>query len=425
MDDQNTQTRRAFISTTSATLGGLVVSGTVGASQKTNRFIINTKKKHETSDLEIIHRLDSVNLLVVRGSEEAVRKGSKDYVPDIITSLDRPVDPQKPPEKDGATNEPLFEAQWDKQVQNIPAAHNISRGEGSRVAVIDTGIDPVHPDLQHALNEDLSRNFTEDGGDYSDIGFHGTHVSGIIAANDQNTQGIVGSAPGTDLVALRVFQQFSGAPFGDILAAIIYSANIEADVANLSLGTLTFRRGLGPFYGKALNRTMTYANKEGTLLVISAGNFGQDLQNDAGLISLPNEGAQGLSISATGPVGFDPTTEKIKKPPYAPTSYTNYGTNAIDIAAPGGRIDSDIEDRILSTVPTDLSSSDSYAYLAGTSMAAPQVTGAAALIASTYSDSMNSNEIANGLKRAASIPDEYNKQYYGSGFIDVLSAVEK
>lgn len=426
MKEEPTNTRRSFIASTTATIGGLAITGNVSSKEPEKRFIINSAKSYNTSNLDIIHRLDPINFIIVRGTETMVEKASAEYAPDFVSSLDLPVEPMKPPQQESATDEPLYNAQWDKQTQNIPAAHNITRGEGSRVAVIDTGIDPNHPDLQHALNKDLSRNITEDSGDYTDVDYHGTHVSGIIAANDQNQQGIVGSAPGTDLVALRVFEEFTGAPFGDVLAAILYSVEIGADVANLSLGVIGVRNEFGSFYGKALNKTMTYANKEGTLLIISSGNSGLNLQNDSGFISLPSEGAQGCAVSATGPVKFDQKTGQSKQPAYTPSSYSNYGTNVIDIAAPGGRFDSTLEDQIISTVPTTISSFNSYAYLAGTSMAAPQVAGAAALIASTtnYPSSTQANKIESDLKDAASVPEEYNMERYGAGFLDILSALK-
>jgi len=425
----NTVDRRTFLTLTGATLGGIATSTTVSAAVETNRFIVSSNGVSDTGDLEVIHRLDPVDLLVVRGNESAVEAASGSYAPDVTASLALPVEPQEQQEDQAQspTDEPLYEFQWDKQVQNIPDVHERTRGEGSRVAVIDTGVDPDHPDLEHAVNEDLSQNFTEDGGDYTDVEYHGTHVSGIIAADDQNEQGVVGSAPGTDLVALRVFERFGGATFGDILAAVVYSAEIGADVANLSLGAYPIsREGFGSFYGKVLNRTMTYANKEGTLLVIAAGNDGADLQNDGGVISLPNEGAQGHSVSATGPVGFDPATGEAEEPAYTPAPYTNYGTNAIDLGAPGGNTDGSFEDWVFSTIPSDFGFFSPYAYLAGTSMAAPQIAGAAALIASTtnYPDPAQANKIESDLKRTANVPDGYEKAYYGSGFIDVLGALD-
>ena len=426
MTDRSALDRRAFLTLTGAALGGIATTTTVSAAEETDRFIVSSKKIRDTSDLEVIHRLDPVDLLVVHGSESDVRKASNSYAPDVTASLDLPVDPQEQQEDQtqSATDEPLYEFQWDKQVQNIPDVHERTRGEGSRVAVIDTGVDPDHPDLEHAVNEDLSRSFTADGGDYTDVEYHGTHVSGIVAANDQNERGIVGSAPGTDLVALRVFERFGGATFGDILAAVVYSAEIDADVANLSLGAYPIsREGLGSFYGKVLNKTMTYANKEGTLLVIAAGNDGADLQHDKGVISLPNEGAQGHSVSATGPIGFNPGTGESEEPAYTPAPYTNYGTNAIDLAAPGGNTAGSFEDWVFSTIPTDFAFFSPYAYLAGTSMAAPQVTGAVALVKS-INPGYNANQVESTLQRTADVPDGYDKAYYGKGFLNPLEAIQ-
>ncbi|MBX0288511.1 S8 family serine peptidase [Halomicroarcula sp. F28] len=414
--------RRTFLGLTGLTLSSIATTGTVSAVEETKRFIVNAKTA-DKDDLEVIHRLDPVNLLVVRGSEKAVKKLDSNYAPDVTTSYS----PQVDLKEQGATDEPMYSFQWDKQAQQIPTVHERTRGEGSCVTVIDTGVDASHPDLNHAINEDLSENFTPDGGDYTDVGFHGTHVAGIIAADDRNENGIVGTAPATDLVSLRVFDRFSNANFGDILAAIVHSAEIGADVANLSLGAYPYsRNGFGSFYGKALNRTMTYANKNGTLLVVAGGNDGADLQKDKDVISLPSEGAQALCVSATGPKGFDPETGDFDEPAHTPVSYTNYGTNAIDIAAPGGNLNGSLQDWVFSTIPTDFGFSSSYTYLYGTSMAAPQVAGAAALIASMtdYSVHSQANGIERLLKQTAAIPDGYDKEYYGSGFIDVLSAVD-
>ncbi|MFB6176669.1 MAG: S8 family serine peptidase, partial [Halobaculum sp.] len=242
-------------------------------------------------------------------------------------------------------------------------------------------------------------------------------------------------------------------------------ARIDADAANLSLGAYPIpRQGLGQFYGKALNRIMTFANKEGTLLVIAAGNDAANLQQDKNLISLPNEGAQGVSVAATGPEGFTFGPDGFDDPPESPAFYTNYGTNAVDLGAPGGDLDfgalaafrasgdgltSDeirklIGDWVLSTTfdatgtprkkdldgdgDTDIvtneptSRTPRYGYKLGTSMAAPQVAGAAALVKSA-NPSYNANQVESALKRAADVPDGYDKRFYGSGFVNVVDAL--
>ncbi len=141
-----------------------------------------------------------------------------------------------------------------------------------RVAVIDSGALASHPDLKHALNTDLSKNFTGDGGTFEPIiSDHGTHVSGIIAADGSNENGVIGTAPGTDLVELRVFTG-PFATFGDIVAAMVHSADIESDVANMSLGSYPLPDDSDTeLLQESVERASSYANEKGTLLVAAAG----------------------------------------------------------------------------------------------------------------------------------------------------------
>jgi hypothetical protein len=120
MTEQSALDRRAFLTLTGAALGGIATTTIVSAAEETNRFIVSSKKVGDTSDLEVIHRLDPVDLLVVRGSESDVKKASNNYAPDVTASLDLPVDPQEQQQDQAqsATDEPLYEFQWDKQVQN-------------------------------------------------------------------------------------------------------------------------------------------------------------------------------------------------------------------------------------------------------------------------------------------------------------------
>jgi hypothetical protein len=120
MTDRSALDRRAFLTLTGAALGGIATTTTVSATEETDRFIVSSKKVGDTSDLEVIHRLDPVDLLVVRGSESDVKKASNNYAPDVTASLDLPVDPQEQQKNrtQSATDEPLYEFQWDKQVQN-------------------------------------------------------------------------------------------------------------------------------------------------------------------------------------------------------------------------------------------------------------------------------------------------------------------
>lgn len=435
--------RRSFLKVSGAVLGGVAAGSTVTAAESTDRFIVDTKKLRgrglEKSGLEVVHDLSEVDLAVVEGAKSDVKSLGVDYAPDTAYELDLPVDAKPVSDTDDTSDEPYYPLQWDKQAQNLPEVHDITRGEGARVAVIDTGVAAGHPDLQHAVNEDLSRDFTGDGygaaGPYG--GYHGTHVAGIIASNDRNNAGVVGTAPGAEVVDCRVFSPSELASFADIVAAMVYSASIGCDAANLSLGAYPVsRKAIGSFYGKVLNRTTTYANKQGTLLVTAAGNDGADLQHDGPVISLPNESAQAMSISATGPIGFRWGEEGLEKPTHAPARYTNYGTNAVDLAAAGGNYDPDFPegwyyDLVYNSIAipqftddgTYIGATYTYSWVAGTSMAAPQVTAAAALVKSV-DPKANANQIESTLERTAEVPDGYDKAYYGSGVLNPLAAVE-
>jgi subtilisin family serine protease len=439
--------RRTFLKASSSLIGGIVVGTTVTAAKNTDRFIVNRDGDGNLgrADLEIVYNMSQIGYLVVEGPKaEAKKLGS--VAPDVELRRN-PLQPTEaaPTVESSAKDEPFYPLQWDKQVQKIPTVHDITQGKGSRVAIIDSGVDAQHPDLNHAVNVPLSRNFTDDpyGAGKPAGGDHGTHVAGIVAANDDNETGVVGSAPESEIVDCRVFSREPGASFADILAAMLYAADINADAANLSLGAYAPRQAYaekyGQFYGSVLNSAMTYVNEQGTLLVISAGNDSADLQHDKQFIDLPAEGAQACVVSATGPIGFKWGESGLRKPSVTPAKYTNYGTNAVTLGAPGGNYDPSAigtgvpwyYDLVLNSISTPVfedgkfkKAVPTYGWKAGTSMSAPQITGAAALVASVAPD-LNANQIESVLKQTANSVDNYDKTYYGSGFVDPLEAVKK
>ncbi|MFC6953466.1 S8 family peptidase [Halorubellus litoreus] len=442
------RSRRDVLKFSGALLGGIAVGSTVTAAESSDRFLLEAKKRSasdvEADGLDVVADLSEAGYFLVEGAETDVEATKGKYAPDIELSFDggvKRVDADV--DAESATDEPRYPLQWDKQVQDIPTAHETTRGEGARVAIIDSGVDAAHPDLAHAVNEDLSVNFTDDGQGAANAagGYHGSHVGGIVAANDENEAGVVGTAPGAELVDCRVFSAAGGGSFGIVLAAIAYSAQIDADVANLSLGAYPVpRQSLGTFYGKALNSVMTYANSQGTLLTISTGNDAADLQHDKNFISIPNEGAQAVGVSATGPVGFGWGDDGLEEAPDSPANYTNYGTNAVTLSAPGGDYDPEAAeadettwyyDLVLNTISIPsfdddgnyLGATPTYSWIAGTSMAAPQVAGAAALVKSEAPD-MNANQVESLLKRTAA-DGTGGKEYHGSGFVNPVGALEE
>lgn len=440
--------RRTFITASGASLGALTLGSATVAADSTGRFLVDRSSLRNEDDVEVVHELSPVDLLVVRASESTLEDAGAAYAPDIRIEPDGYTPTRQSRVDYPEEGDELFEYQWDKQDQGIPDAHDITRGEGTRVAIIDSGIAADHPDLEGQVNLDLSKSFADDGygvgAPYS--GTHGTHVAGIVGANDATDSGVVGSAPGTELVDLRVFgaspssvdrgevppAYWGDTYMGTVLAALVYAAEIGCDAANLSLGwTWTMRsEGWGKFWGKAHQRVGRYASRQGTLHTHASGNWGESLQFNRDEKD-SSETAGGITTSSTGPVGFDPETGEYDEPPYSPSTYTTHGVGAIDLAAPGGKGGESKYDNVVNAIATPKFGEDGeyqgadygYGWLAGTSMAAPQVAGAAALVKSA-NQRYNANRVKNTLQRTASVPDEYERKYYGRGYLDTLAAVQ-
>ncbi|MCZ7577276.1 MAG: S8 family serine peptidase [Dehalococcoidia bacterium] len=230
------------------------------------------------------------------------------------------------------------------------------------VAVIDTGIDAGHPDLNVVNSANCSggapwKSSCGSGG--SDDNGHGTHVAGTIGALD-NGIGVVGVAPGARLWSVKVLNSQGSGYMSWIVAGIDYVAANAAsiEVANMSLGC--------ECASAAMNTAISNAVSEGVVFVVAAGNNGKD----AGTFSPANH-PDVITVSALAdfdglPGGLgSPTCWTDQDDTLA--DFSNYGAS-VEIAAPGVCI--------LSTVP------GGYATYSGTSMASPHVAGAAALLAS-------------------------------------------
>ena len=133
-----------------------------------------------------------------------------------------------------AAADPLRGRQWGLDVVESDPAHRVTRGGGATVAVIDSGVRANHPDLGGRLLP--GHDFVDDDGTPQDGDGHGTHVSGIVAANADNGVGVSSVAPAAMVLPVRVLDDQGAGSVGDVAKGIDFAVSDGADVINLSLG---------------------------------------------------------------------------------------------------------------------------------------------------------------------------------------------
>ena len=265
-----------------------------------------------------------------------------------------------------ASNDPEFDRQWGLQAIGAPAAWTKTTGAGVKVGIVDTGVDLDHEDLAGRVVESTSCLNTDGntlkctGSAQDDFG-HGTHVAGITAAIKDNGKGVAGVAPDARLVVAKVFKGAT-ADQADVIAGIKWVVDHGAKVVNLSLGGAVFV--VAATFGSELTDGVEYAWKHGAVAVIASGN--DDLFG-AGIGSSEYGNMNALVVGATG---HDDKVADYSSPT---------GNAKWAILAPGGSNSQTNTDDIYSTYWSK-GKKNSYGYLAGTSMAAPHVTGAVALL---------------------------------------------
>lgn len=398
---------------------------------------------------ELIH-VYRVELDTQTDLEQAAAEFSRDpHVefahPDYILSVanDNPgLTPTNPPEH-AFPNDPYFYSQgawgqnyadlWGlKKIEALSVWENENNlGEGIVVAVVDTGLDYTHPDIAENLWINLEEGVSSDGIDQDgnglvDDGFgwnfvectrfdpwsgqclepaipnpdpldlqgHGTHVSGTIAAIGNNSFGVIGVAPKAHIMALKALNDHGQGSASDLAEALVYAALNGADIVNNSWGCSQHCQSIPAFEGP-----VTLAYNLGVILVFSAGN-----NNDDAAYYYPQNAAETFTVAATDHLD-------------SRCNFSNHGPD-IDVAAPGGESSSEalglLSNSILSlrAANTDLFAFNDpnvvgqmivgeYFYRArGTSMAAPHVSGALALLMKTHPD-WDLEELRSALKLSA------------------------
>jgi subtilisin family serine protease len=321
---------------------------------------------------------------------------------------------------------------------DAPAAWNVQKGtEGVIVAVLDSGVDVRHPDLAANIwvnpGEKPGNHIDDDGNGYVDdvngwdfaqedasllqnnesiIGFdHGTHVAGTIAAVMDNSAGIAGVCPQCKVMVLKIAAPTDTDGDGSVdtmapdlaseLEAIEYARTMGADVINASFGSPIFWSGME-------RRALQAAGEDGIVTVVAAGNYSAD--NDLlTALDFDSDGfADGfspmypasyglpsiISVAASNhndEYGYSTGCALTSGGPEWPCSFTSWGHDSVDVAAPG--VD------VLSTLP-----GGKYGTGDGTSFSAPHVAGVAGLIKS-QNPAYTPVEIKNAIVNSVDTPD--------------------
>jgi subtilisin family serine protease len=308
-----------------------------------------------------------------------------------------------------------------------------TKGDGVKVAVLDTGVDASHPDIDlYTENEsdptypggwaefDVDGNRVNDSQPY-DSASHGTHVSGTVSGGNASGE-YVGVAPNASLMHGLVLKGGSGS-FAQIIAGMQWAVDNDADVISMSLGAGGYR--------SALIEPVRNAHQSGTVVVAAAGNNGDDS------IGSPGAVYEAITVGSTGGTFVEDRSYNLSKvDPTAISSFSggvevdsdqNWGDGAPDswpdtyvlpdVAAPGYGVKS--------SVP-----GDNYERKPGTSMATPHVSGVVALMLAASNESHSPGEVKSALYDSAWKPadcDPYctynaNDTRYGTGIIDAYAA---
>jgi thermitase len=278
-------------------------------------------------------------------------------------------------------NDPSYPQQWHLPIIQAPIAWNSATGNLSvSIAMIDSGVDPSHPDLAAHLVPGWS--FLTGTSNTRDVLGHGTQTAGTAAAIGNNAVGVTGVAWNVSITPLVVLDSTNFASYSNIASAIQYAADHGVRVANISIG------GTSP--SATLQSAVNYAWNKGTVVIAAAGNYGTSAP------IYPGACTNVLAVTATD------NTDTI-------TSWSSYGT-WVSLAAPG-----------LNIVTTAMGGG--YGAASGTSFSAPIVAGVAALVLSV-NPSLTASQIASVLEMSADDlgPAGWD-QAYGWGRVNAARAV--
>jgi lantibiotic leader peptide-processing serine protease len=358
-------------------------------------------------------------------------------------------------------NNPLSFLQWGLNAVHAPEAWQKGvKGKGATVAVLDGGFllgnTEISPNIIGTQNfidgEEVQYHGTE--------GFsHGTHVAGTIAALDDAT-GVVGVAPASKLLLVKVLNDAGNGPWSSIINGIYYAASHGANVINMSLGgqlpLKTFVDNNGTpndpsddytvVYDKdikdlvtAMNRATLYATLRGVTIMAAAGNDAINYDVEKRFATYPASCQGVLSIASSGPLGWGINQDTSL---YKPSIFTNYGKAFVAYAAPGGNYANTLNTSIVSVGGVvnleylfdfvfnigywdEATDTYYYGWAAGTSMATPHASAVAALLYSKHPGVMSPLLVDLILKATAGDYGAPGKDaYFGNGEVNAEKAIK-
>ena len=288
------------------------------------------------------------------------------------------------------TNDSYWSYQWDMRIIDADVAWQTQTGDPSViVAVVDTGVNYNHPDLAPRVTKGYD--YAYDDEDPMDGNGHGTHVAGTVGATINNNRGVAGLAQ-VEIYAVKVLDDTGSGFISDVANGIMDAAAYGADVINLSLGCYC--------PSQTLEEAINDANEEGALVVAAAGN------DNTGAILYPAGYGGAVSVSATDLND-------------AFTTYSNYGST-IELSAPGG---DSVGGPYWETYVLSTWKNNNYVFSIGTSMAAPHISGVAALVKSEY-PSLTNNQIREHLWNTSDdLGTSGWDKFFGYGRVNALTAI--
>ncbi|NBI27920.1 peptidase S8 [Chengkuizengella sp. YPA3-1-1] len=316
---------------------------------------------HQEEKAEVLKKNKQIGFEVIKVKGKSVEKALEQYKNRADVEYAEPIIEYyalfTPNDVIFTPNDPLYHSdQYGPQIMDAETAWGIEQGNSSVVvAVIDTGVQGDHEDLQGKVIPGYD--FIDNDNDPSDEHGHGTHVAGVVGAITNNGIGVAGVAPNVTIMSVRVLNAIGAGTNQGVADGITYAADNGADVINLSLGSTS--------PSAAVEDAVNYAWNQGVVVVAAAGGSGSSSPN------YPAYYKNSLAVAAT-----DSNDAK--------ASFSTYGS-WVDVAAPG--VD------IISTW-----NNGGYITISGTSMAASHTAGLAALLAS---QGLSNVEIRNAIESTA------------------------